>query len=84
MIILRFNEVCIETTCFLSHNEFNQDIPLAFYWNGDILAPVDPIIAIKEGFTISMEDFNLIKEDLLTGGKGFEGPMRPDIDIEPI
>jgi len=72
MIVLRFNGISTDRTCFLSHKEFDQDVPLAFFWNGDILAPVDPEVAIKEGFTISMEDFKSIKENLLSGGNGFD------------
>lgn len=75
MIILRFNNVCTARTCFLSENEFTEDVPLAFYWEGDYNTPVDPKIAIKERFTISQDDFDSIKELILTEGKGFNNRL---------
>ena len=61
-IQLRFNNYSCRETCAITGQEVEPDVPLAFFLNGDFSKPVLPEVALKEGFTMSREDFDKINK----------------------
>ena len=65
-IQLRFNNYSCRETCAITGQEVEPNVPLAFFLNDDsgkpTGKPVLPEVALKEGFTMSREDFDKINK----------------------